>query len=444
LEQDWRLGRFDLPRLWRWFEAQQIEIGDDPSLAQAIRQLPLCPVEGELRPLAHLYLPGNFEDPLNLAGLVDVAALGGRRQFLRDLGVQELDFDTYVHEQLPRALKHNPDLPSDARHRLVQLLAERLGEMRDDDELRAKLSQLPLIACLDGSFRPANRVYASREVMALLGDTVHIAEPVESKAVAALQQWLGVRERPSGADIVQALLTISQKRSTERESVVSKAWQRLKELFDQGAISAETLQPLQDQAVLPNRRQRLRRADQLFIVDRPELAAQFTGLDNYLLPETDWAALTAVLGVRRLSQAVQLVLVGEETAVPDKTTQAHIANRRPLMERLLRAEGVPPPDAFFNKLQVVQLAEPTVQYQLAAGKKRLTTPPEAVTVKLVGEMLVLAEGTWSWTAVARELALTFKGTSAIGGLALGLKELLTATSFAEARQVLDDLGIGVK
>jgi hypothetical protein len=59
-------------------------------------------------------------------------------------------------------------------------------------------------------------------------------------------------------------------------------------------------------------------------------------------------------------------------------------------------------------------------------------------------MLVLAEGTWSWTAVARELALTFKGTSAIGGLALGLKELLTATSFAEARQVLDDLGIGVK
>jgi hypothetical protein len=93
---------------------------------------------------------------------------------------------------------------------------------------------------------------------------------------------------------------------------------------------------------------------------------------------------------------------------------------------------------------VVQLAEPTVQYQLAAGKKRLTTPPEAVTVKLVGEMLVLAEGTWSWTAVARELALALKGDSAIGGLALGLKELLTATSFAEARQVLDDLGIGVK
>ncbi len=458
LEQDWRLGWLDLPRLWRWFEAQQIEIGDDPPLAQAIRQLPLCPVEGELRPLAHLYLPGNFEDPLNLAGLVDVAALGGRRQFLRDLGVQELDFDTYVHEQLPRALEHNPDLPSDARHRLVQLLAERLGEIRDDDELQAKLSQLPLIACLDGSFRPAIQVYASREVMALLGEGVHIAEPVESQAVAALQRWLGVRERPSGADIVQALLAIAERPEgfyatgvpTTREQnssdlsqiVVARAWQRLKELFDQGEITAETLTPLQGRPVIPNRRQVLRPPDQLFLVDQPELAAQFAGLDNYLLPETDWAELTSVIGVRLLSQAVQLVLVGEETAVPDETTQAHIANRRPLMERLLRAEGLQSPEGFFNKLQVVQLAQPYVQYRLAVGPKTLTTPPEAVTVKLVGEMLVLAGGVWSWTAVARELALALKGDSPIGGLALGLKEVLTAATFAEAKQVLDELGVG--
>jgi hypothetical protein len=443
LEQDWRLGWLDLPRLWRWFEAQQIEIGDDPSLAQAIRQLPLCLVKGELRPLAHLYLPGNFEDPLGLAGLIDVAALGSRRQFLRDLGAHELDFSTYVHEQLPRALKQNPDLPSDARHRLGQLLAERLGEMHDDDELRTKLSQLPLIPCLDGSFRPATQVYASREVMALLGETVHIAEPVESKAVVALYRWLGVREQPSAADIVQALLAISQKPlAAERQTVVAQAWQRLKELFDQDAITAETLMPLQGQPVIPNRRQVLRPPDQLFLVDRPELAAQFAPLDDYLLPETDWAALTTLLGVRPLSQALQLVLVDGETAVPDKTTQAHIANRRPLIERLLRAEGLSPPATFFNKLQVVQLPQPYVQYQVTAGTKTLTTPPEAVTVKLVGELLVLAEAVWTWTAVARELALAFKGDSPIGGLALGLKELLTAVTFAEARQILDDLGIG--
>jgi hypothetical protein len=35
-----------------------------------------------------------------------------------------------------------------------------------------------------------------------------------------------------------------------------------------------------------------------------------------------------------------------------------------------------------------------------------------------------------------------KGDSAIGGLALGLKEVLTAATFAEAKQVLDELGVG--
>jgi hypothetical protein len=125
-----------LPRLWRWFEAEQIEIlADDPSLRSAIRRLPLCPAAGELRPLAHLYLPGGFEDPLKLAGLVDLAALGGRPQFLRDLGVPELTFATYVQQELPRVLAQHPDLPSDARQQLLQLLATRLGEIRDDDVL---------------------------------------------------------------------------------------------------------------------------------------------------------------------------------------------------------------------------------------------------------------------------------------------------------------------
>jgi hypothetical protein len=109
---------------------------------------------------------------------------------------------------LPQALQQNPDIPSDARHRLVALLAARLGEIQDDAALQAQLSQLPLIACFDGSFRPANQVYTSREVITLLGDGVHIAEPVESQAVAALHRWLGLRQRPSATDIIQALQTI--------------------------------------------------------------------------------------------------------------------------------------------------------------------------------------------------------------------------------------------
>jgi hypothetical protein len=78
----WRLGRFDLPRLWRWFEAAQIEIlVDDPACAGPFAAYPFARRRGELRPLAHLYLPGDFNDPLGLATLVDLAALDGRAQF---------------------------------------------------------------------------------------------------------------------------------------------------------------------------------------------------------------------------------------------------------------------------------------------------------------------------------------------------------------------------
>jgi hypothetical protein len=221
-----------------------------------------------------------------------------------------------------------------------------------------------------------------------------------------------------------------------------RIWQRLKELADEGEVTEETLQPLRGQAVIPNQQGKLCRADQLFLNDQPDLAAQFTGIEDYLLPEADWAALTAVLGTRPLSQAVQLVLVAGATAVADTSTQTHIIHRRPLIERLLRAEGLTATADFWDTLQVVQLPQPHIQYQLAVGTQTLTTAPEAVTAKLMGEMLVLAEGAWSWTAVARELALALKGSGAVGGLALGLKEVLTAATFREAKQILDELGLG--
>ena len=255
LEEAWRLGRLDLPGLFRWFESQQIEIfADDPALQQEICRLPLCPVAGELRPLRDLYIPGDFADPLKLSILADLEALGGRRQFLADLGVRELDFDAYLYEQLPQVLVQELDLPSDARYELLQLLAERLGEFRDDDELREQLSGLPLIPCMDGSFRPANEVYASRDVITLLGDMVHVAEPVSSRAIQALHDWLGVNDQPTAADIIQQLLAISKQwdagatpLDTRTAAIVAQCWLRLSSLLDQQQLSATALQPLAEQ-----------------------------------------------------------------------------------------------------------------------------------------------------------------------------------------------------
>ena len=59
------------------------------------------PTAGRLRSLEELYIPGGFDDPFRIAGLVDLQALGGRREFLKDLGVQELTFLVYAQEQVP-------------------------------------------------------------------------------------------------------------------------------------------------------------------------------------------------------------------------------------------------------------------------------------------------------------------------------------------------------
>ncbi|MBK8986645.1 MAG: DUF3684 domain-containing protein [Chloroflexi bacterium] len=463
LAADWQHGRLDIPRFFRWLEGQQIEIfADDPTLSGRIRRLPLCPVDGMLRPLNDLYLPGGFADPLKLAGLVDLEAIGGRRQFLQDLGVIELDFITYVQDVVPRVLAANPDLPSDARHQLVDLLAQRLGELRDDEDLQERLGQLPLVACLDGSFRPATAVYASREVMALLGEQVHVAEPAASQAVQALHRWLGVRQQPSPPDLVAALLAIGRHQQPgalpdmPMLARLTQLWQRLAELPADAPQTAVLLAPLRDQPVLPDGRGILTAPAHLLLADRPELAARFHALPDSAATASivalpgEWVGITAVIGLRSLSQVVVLTVDSGGQSIPDAPLAARIRQRQPLIARLLRAEfapGQPPPTDWLAKLPVLRAERLQVQYRLTLGTGEiLATAPEDAAAKLVGETAVLyvvytGDGA-PWTAVARELALALRPQQPPGGLALGIKEVLSAPSLAAAAEMLAELGYG--
>lgn len=448
LEQAWQLGRLDIPRLFRWFEAQQIEIlADDPTLAAAIRRLPLCPVDGALRPLRDLFLPGGFADPLQLAGLVDVSAIGGRRHFLHDLGVQELDFDTYLHTLLPRALMQQPDLPADGRHRLLHLLAKRLGEFRDDEALQAQLSQLPLIPCLDGSFRPAAAVYFSRAVIDQLGLRVHIAEPVESTAQQALYAWLGVHTTPTTADLVQALRLISQAWSTTpleeaTRTTVTNIWQALAAQLASGEAAAEALAELTHQPVMPNGRHILTTPTNMLLADRPDLAEPFTDWAPFFLPaDLPWRTAAQAAGVRPLSQAVTMVVVAGEDTVTETAVQQHITARLPLLQRLLRAETAVN-HTTLTSVQVRSLPNLHIQAQLRLGTQVQTAPAESVLAKWVNGVLYLdsQKQPIPWTAVARELAQAVAPGQNVGSLALGIKEVLAAETPAAAAAVLDELG----
>lgn len=204
LESAWHNGALDIEAVYRWFESRKSEILPDPPLVGRIRVLSVWPASGHLYPLSELYIPGGFDDPLKLSTLVDLSVLGGRKEFLRELGVAELTFETYVRERVPRVLAENPDLDLKTRRQLVQLLATRLGEMRDDGHLQDRFGSLPLIECKDGEFRPARQVYLQREVIDILGHDVYVAVP-STEAVKALYEWLGVAQRPRPADVIKRL-----------------------------------------------------------------------------------------------------------------------------------------------------------------------------------------------------------------------------------------------
>lgn len=461
LQEAWQMGRLDLPRLFRWFEARPIEIfADDPALQREILNLPLAPIDGELQPLAHLYVPGGFEDPLNLAGVVDVEALGGRRQFLHDLGLQPLDFESYVRSHLPRVLSQNPDLPSDARHQLLHLLAQRLGEMRDDEALRHQLSHLPLIPTMEGAFRPARDVYASRHIARLLGPRTHVAEPPQSQAIEALYQWLGVRTEPAASDLLQRIVSLAAEAGAAGKppgesdlDILLQCWQRLEQIHRQKELSIAQIAQLQERRTLPNQAGTLSEPGRLLFVDQPELLARFNAapdaLQKYLLHAGfSFSPLLAAAGVRPLTAALQLEVSGEGPPTAAPQIEQRLQERRPLLARLLPPEtgtqSGPDPLLALENLQIQQIPALHVHTHLTIGQERFITEAEARSALFIAHNNTLfvdaAKPAPPWAAIARELAALISADVYTAGLALGIRELLSAATYDEAAATLDELG----
>jgi hypothetical protein len=200
-----------IQRLFAWLENRREEVLTDSALKSKLGRLNLFPSNGVLRPLERLALPGDFTDPLGLAELVEVNVLGGRREFLRDLGMPELNFATYATARLPGALA-NPAITVDKRRAAVVLLANRVGELKDNAEARQSLSGVALVQCADGQFREPHQCYfESKDVRECLGAEVNIAvlAPGHEAAVRDLLEWLGVADEPRIAHVVEKVLALT-------------------------------------------------------------------------------------------------------------------------------------------------------------------------------------------------------------------------------------------
>lgn len=210
LKTAWKAEPELLTDLFSWFENHRSMIVASKELTAKIAGLPIFPSAGMLRTLDEVALPGGFEDPIGLTDLVDIGALGGRREFLVDLGMRALDINTYVAERVPTRLRKCDVAPEKLR-RLLTLLSTHLGEFVGNTTARTALSGVRMVEGTDEAFHAAASCYFDTPtVRECLGDRYPIVK-LPGGDVAALRDllnWLGVSEVPRLDDLCAVVKSI--------------------------------------------------------------------------------------------------------------------------------------------------------------------------------------------------------------------------------------------
>ena len=159
-----------------WFADHQEELRSRPDLVTRLRALPIWPAGPGLHRLEQLVMPGGFVDELHLAQVLDNQLVQRYGNFLRDVvKATELTLVEYATRQVPNA-SPGARPTNDVLRKLVKLLAEELGKLRDVADARKALRACPLVECTDDVFRLSSEVYfPEADAAAVLGRTVFVA-----------------------------------------------------------------------------------------------------------------------------------------------------------------------------------------------------------------------------------------------------------------------------
>ncbi len=220
----WKGGSFDPVALLRWFDDNKKELSEDNKLRERLARIPVFPSAEDLHPLDALRLPGGFDDPLKETDLVDMIRLGGFRDFLRFLSAKELTFTDYVENYVSQAFAPNSVVSMKVKHKLLDILSTRIGEIGQDEWLKTKLAETNIVECTDGEFRQPNEVYFScKEVQEVLRNSVHYARlPKKSEGRTEFYRWLGVESRPRPYDVSQFIDELTAVTPNQNSTHVTK------------------------------------------------------------------------------------------------------------------------------------------------------------------------------------------------------------------------------
>jgi hypothetical protein len=246
-----------LPKLLTWIDDRHIEVSQQPGLRSRLRQIALWPSGGELRTLDGLAVPGNFQDPLNLARLIDpsVAATFGPL-LVNHLGAKSLNLRTYLLDYVPTAFGAAVPPPPQIRSELLRLVARHIGEIRDDDAVRNTLRALPMVPCEDGRFRACRQLYLrSDDLVSVLGDAPSdYVDPrwVARPGVVDVLRWLGAADIPRADDVLAHADEVTALGRAEGHTAARRLFEGLAHLWPHLVDQRTALSGLRTRAWLPS------------------------------------------------------------------------------------------------------------------------------------------------------------------------------------------------
>lgn len=214
--------------LARWLYGRRDEWIDDDALVAAVAELPIFPKraggEQQFVALAELGLPtgrrGTFVDEAEIAKVLDSAAGAEVVELAKLLGISELTLESYVENQVPKALA---DAEAEVRKPpwiddLLRTLAGQTEEILGSARLKAVLEDLPIVPCGDRCVPPAEAVFEHESLIVALGaDWPTYDGP---RVASDLLADLGVSHSPQPHHIVRRVEELTEDSPTE-ESVVA-------------------------------------------------------------------------------------------------------------------------------------------------------------------------------------------------------------------------------
>ena len=190
---------------------KQTQLPDE--LLKQAGQLPIWPTrDGNYASAANSLIPGDFNDSLGLASLIDASKLEkSHLDFLREkLKVELLSFDSYVRNVLPiHFVNQNNPIHVERYKDLLLELSKHLHHFENDKYLDV-FSKIPFIRSKKGEFQfPEQMVLVNSRILNQLGeDFSYWADPSfipDSKSVFTLLDLLGVRRKPSAMQLIRLI-----------------------------------------------------------------------------------------------------------------------------------------------------------------------------------------------------------------------------------------------